>query len=193
MLQEATPMDRRGLSRRRFTLRDPTILIAATAVGLWLGRTYLLNEPDVFGPGVSLTWWIWVAVVWAVLMPVQLGLLAVSLLTPRPRLRRLARQPGFVAGVAVAVAFASNVLYATSNFKASIARGSNPIPTRIHNNIIAISAPYRLAPFVLLAWTMVRLQGPCRRSHDWVERSARFLGGVWVIAWFVHMVIRVFE
>jgi hypothetical protein len=67
-------MDRRGLSRRRFTLRDTAILIAATAVGLWLGRTYLLNEPDVFGPGVSLTWWIWVAVVWAVLMPVQLGL-----------------------------------------------------------------------------------------------------------------------
>jgi hypothetical protein len=185
-------MRRNEASRRRLTLRDTSILVASIAVGCWLGSSYHVNERHVWPtPGVADSFWSWAQATWLVLMPVQLGLLGLSLLPPRPPMRRLARQPGFVAGIAVACAVASNVLQASANLKQNLARGTNPLPTWIHNNLIGISAPYRLAPVVLLAWVIVGLQGGCRRSRDWVESGSRLLGGIWVTAWCVYMIISV--
>ncbi len=187
-------MGQRDTTRRRFTLSDTAVLVASTGVGLWLGRSYLFNEQTVFSTmGVARTWWSWALAACLVLMPVQIGLLGLSLVAPRPRLRRLARQPGFLAGVAVASTVATNVLQAAANFMPYMAGGSNRSPAWLHNNMIAISAPYRLAPVILVAWVIVGLQGGWRRSHDWVESSARLLGGVWIIAWCTHMIVNVWR
>jgi hypothetical protein len=187
-------MGQRSTTRRRFTLRDTAILVASTGVGLWLGRSYLFNESTVFGTtGLARGWWSWAAAAWMVLMPVQLGLLGLSVVPPRPRLRRLARQPGFLAGVAVASTVATNVVQAATTFATYMTRGANPFATWLHNNLIAISAPYRLAPVILLAWVIVALQRGCRRSHDWVETSARLLGVAWIIAWCTYMIINIFR
>ncbi len=110
-------MAQRDTTRRRFTLSDTAVLVAAAGVGFWLGRTYLFNEHTVFSTiGAVRSWWSWAQAAWMVLMPVQLGLLALSVVPPRPRLRRLARQPGFLAGVAVASAVATNAVQAIANF-----------------------------------------------------------------------------
>jgi hypothetical protein len=187
-------MGQRDTTRRRFTLSDTAILVASMGVGLWLGRSYLLNERIVFdSTGLGRSWWSWAATAWMVLMPVQLGLLGLSLIPPRRPLRRLARQPGFLGGVAVASAAATSVVQAAANFNQSMGRGANPFETWLHNNMIAISAPYRLAPVILLAWMIVALQRGCRRSHDWVETSARLLGGVWIIAWCTYMSINILK
>lgn len=90
---------------RRFTLHDLMILVAVTAMALaaarFAWRTTILRfqddrrnqeraVPDAFG---------WFALVESV------GLIPLFLRRPRPRLRRVARQPGMVASVAVASSF----------------------------------------------------------------------------------------
>ena len=78
---------------RPFTLLDAMAFMAATAVGLALARWV---DPS---PGGPLRHWFWfwggpascIAVAWGLL------LLLFRLRSPRPRWRRLARQPGFVA------------------------------------------------------------------------------------------------
>jgi hypothetical protein len=183
-------MGERVLSRRRFTLRDAAILIASMAVGVWLGRIYLLNEQAVFRPmGVDRGWWSWAQAAWLMLISVQFGLLGLSLLPPRPQLPRLARQLGFLAGVAVASAVALDAVQAGANFKSYTANGTYPFAIWLHNELIAISSPHHLAQVILLAWVIVGLQGGWRRSHDWVESSARILGVVWIVAWCAYMAI----
>src|SRR5947209_11055 len=79
---------------RKPTLLDAMIVVAATAVGLACFRPVpplFYSGPHVWALSVL------VADVTALLAPWTVALLVIRLLPPRPRLRRLARQPGFVA------------------------------------------------------------------------------------------------
>src|SRR4051794_29531136 len=88
---------------RRFMLADAMILVAATAMGIAWTRAYVMGiQPFQFsasfhGNGMSflLRFWIPVAVPCLAMWSVAAFILAFS--RPRPVLRRLAHQPGFVA------------------------------------------------------------------------------------------------
>jgi hypothetical protein len=92
---------------RRCTLLDAMALIAATAIGLSLARTYSLEvlnnhlTPYPFVPRILLT--IWAAILAVLPIPAMwsIALFGLGLRRPRPPLRRLVRQPGFVAAGAV--------------------------------------------------------------------------------------------
>ena len=98
---------------RRFTVIDAMVLIAATAVALVLMRP-LLEEMRLLGvhsPGDALRLGLTVSVI---LEPMALTLsLAVGLLRlrePRPRLRRVFRQPGMAACMAVLACIFINII-----------------------------------------------------------------------------------
>jgi hypothetical protein len=107
VLRRLRPAAGRGdLARRWFTLLDAAVLIAATAVGLGSYRVIeVAKEPwALFDSRGSQPVWGWKGAVWDIradservlpfLMPWTIAVLALRFLCPRPRLRRLLRQPG---------------------------------------------------------------------------------------------------
>ena len=114
-------------------------------------------------------------------MTTQLGLLALSLLPPRPRRQRLARQPGFLAGLAVASVVITQTVQAIPSFKPNGA-------IWLHNYLMSISGAWRMAPVILLLWFLVALQGPNWRQPGWDELLGRLFGVIWVLAWVFFLV-----
>ena len=102
----------RSSQSRRCTLLDVMALIAATAIGFSLARTYSLEvlsndfKRYPFLPRVLLTSWAYILAVLPVPAMWSIALFGLSLRRPRPDLRRLARQPGFVAAGAVTLVVA---------------------------------------------------------------------------------------
>jgi hypothetical protein len=174
-------MDQTASPRRRFTLRDITVLIPSIAVGCWLARTFVLNAPRIFGPDYAIEWVGWVNLSLMVLMTTQLGLLLLALMPPRPRRRRLARQPGFMAGVAVASVVVAQTVQDLSRFERNGAIWLN-------NYLLSISGSGRMAPSILLLWFVGSLQGLDWRRPGWPELLGRLLGVIWVFVWVFFLV-----
>lgn len=170
-------------SHRRFTLRDILILILAIALGLWLLRAVVLNGPLVFGPDYALTWFGRVNVSLLVLMTTQLGVLVLSLMPPRPRLRRLARRPGFLAGIAVASVVACQTVQDLPSF-----RPGNAV--WLNNYLLSIGGAGPMASVILLLWLVGSLRGLDWRRPEWVELLGRTLGVTWILAWIIFFVRR---
>src|SRR4051794_2450571 len=84
---------RKALARRRATLLDVMVLVAATALGMALSQAVLTDGPW-WVPGFYLTWTfhgppgVQVACLAS-------GLLVLRMVRPRPRWRRIVRQPGW--------------------------------------------------------------------------------------------------
>ena len=165
--------------RRRFTLLDVMILVAATAVGIAAARGYLGAE------GRACVWtnpsWDFYRVRIAAAAPCLtawgLALLGLRLGTPRRRLRRLIWQPGFSACLAEMVGVASALL-----------RSALPpyqMMTQDQQDIWILMLVVKLAPSVVPAiattWLLILLGGRWRRRSDWIDGAGRMLG----LAWFV--------
>jgi hypothetical protein len=84
-------------SLRRFTLSDVMILVAATSAGLAANRAVLPPWPQAAGSGTSEIIRFALLALLPYLAAWTVALLIIRLRSPRPRFRRLARQPGFVA------------------------------------------------------------------------------------------------
>lgn len=168
--------------RRPLSLFDLLILVAATGIGFGLIRAFAyvegLRSPPV-GPFERETILVSACLI---LMTLSLGTLAASLAPPRPRLRRLSRRPGFLAGVAVA---ANALFQCLSRGVPWLARGAG-MPgawwTRAHNLLASLCLPSFVAQAILLAWAVGLLHGFSRR-RDWIERLGRALGLAWIAAW----------
>jgi hypothetical protein len=167
------------------TLRDVAVLIVAIAPGLYLGRVFLDNYAKVFGAQPK-TGWLWLSLGLMTLQTAQAGVLMLALLPPRPRLRRLARRPGFLADLAVVWVGAFQAAQALA------APVRTPRAVWINNTLLEISGSSRVASAVLLAWLIAALIGPSWRRADWVEVLGRALGLAWVIAWGAVVVARWF-
>lgn len=172
----------KGSARRPLTLFDLLILVAATGTGFGLIRAFSyvegLRSPAV-GPfdRQSIP-----VVAGLILKTLSLGTLAASLVAPRPRIRRLSRQPGFLAGVAVA----ANILFqGLSRGIPWLVHGApHPILwwNRAHNLLASLCLPSFVAQSIMLAWAVGLLHGFSRRN-DWVERLGRALGWIWIAFW----------
>jgi hypothetical protein len=164
--------------RRRFSIADGMILVAATAAGLGLARL----GPMEWATG-SMSGWFWKslrfllgpATLFAAML--SLGLIFVRLRRPRPRMVRVMRQPGMVAAVAVAATLAVSAL-AWSSYDlftgggwsrgASVARYC-----RIHGD--------KFGGAVAAAWVGLAIAGRWRPERSWVDRAGRVLGAFWIV------------
>lgn len=165
----ATPVT--DVACRRFTLLDAMLLTAATAVGLSVSR---FLEPDLHPVDLlrdirSLAGFLapilacWV-VAWFV----------IRFRGPRPRFRRLVRQPGMVGCLAAAGVLA-------------IRWGHEPFVMLLTGRTLGFfmsekgwPAHYFVGPAVLAAWMTLALGGRTRPARGWIDRLGWSIGWTWV-------------
>jgi hypothetical protein len=176
---------------RRFNLVDAAILVMATALGFWVIRDSLaglLTPPMVMEGGRWVKRW-WDPVVQlnravtveVVLLSWSVAWTLLQLRHPRPRLRRLTRQPGFVAcASSVFVALVCGPMMAA--ILASSHRSAN-IPGEdwllFETWSALVSAQVGVA--VAAGWALLALGRQCRPRSGWLDRVGQVFGAIWVV------------
>lgn len=166
---------------RRFSLADVMILVAAAAVAMVLSR--LLNAdtgPVRILPSTFVTAWAVQASPFLIVAP--FALLAVRFRRPRPPLRRVFRQPGTVACLAVVFSWVmSSLPLLLKVFLLTALRPSSP---RYGVQIYLHSTLY-MGSTVVLAWTVLALARAWRPEASWIDRAGRRLGVTFIVVWVV--------
>ena len=174
---EATP-------RRRFTIADGMILVAATALALVeLGLQHAAWEPtwDSVAPKAT-----WAGLVFT------FALVAIRLRLPRPGRDDLWRQPGWVACASVSIVLA--VLLLEESLR--LARNLVLMPQFALHFTVAMVLPQfldrlpRLATLVIVAaWSILALGGRWKAEAGWIDRTGRLIGVLWIainlVNWFM--------
>jgi hypothetical protein len=171
--------------RRKFTLADVMVLVAALALGAPLARGYLREIGSHVGVSRELSAANGLRVLTlAIAASAPCGttesaaLLGLRFIAPRPTRRRLARQPGFVA-------------VSVSTFLAALCLGvvvglvylSAPSMTAANLQFYwVLFVPILVGPGVAASWLTLRLSWRRRPATDWVERCGRGLGWYWIVA-----------
>ncbi len=171
--------------QRRLNLADMAILVLATAVGMMAIRHDL---PGLFARPQSLEngrwvyrWSLPVALSKAVIGEIWLmawtaGWLVLQLRRPRPRLRQLSRQPGFLACFSTAVVtLVSGPL--TLAVVASSTSGSNDWLDRM---VWGEWVSAQIGAAVLAGWAVLAFSGLCRVRSGWLDRVGQIMGLIWV-------------
>src|SRR4051794_36855413 len=155
---------------RRFTLADAMLLVAATAAGMAMARV-LSPSSRPRGAAPALDWY----VLFGMLICWTVALLAVRLRRPRPRLRRLALQPGLIATATAATALALlGPLVGMANHAAS---RSNP-----GSDLLVILVIPQVGFAVGGAWLALTLSGRRRPEPGWIDGLGRLVGAAWLAA-----------
>lgn len=174
-------------ARRKFTLQDAVILMAGITLSIWIGRGRLVENSAAetweeirqgrshdavlsglvlireFQPGV------------AVLTLIVLGL---RLRHPRPALRRLACQPGFMAGCAAALVIVVRGLSITADMGLH-SRGPLPsVDVYLHRALDYNEADIGYA--VAAAWLALAFNRRWRRERSWIDQLGLILGLFWL-------------
>jgi hypothetical protein len=195
---------RAATDQRRFRVLDAMILVAATALGCgaleWLGRetdgevvwtAVYDGTRELFhqSPGGDwpigeetlelclLTAWLTTPLVamWT------LALIPIRLLGPRPRIRRLARQPGMMSTCASGVTIVLVGLFALVEALAVELRGfKGPVRSAEWAPIV----PMLLGLAVLVSWTTLLIGRRWRAEPSWVDRLGRATGVFWIVVAF---------
>ena len=191
---------------RRFLLSDAIVLVAATAVGLFVLRPYYAvtsldwTPPEATAPRFSG----WVRCIWnclvlasPIVMAWTLAILGLRLRTPRPLWRRLLRQPGFVAGLMAAVVLAVRLLgFATMCVRVfgqpkfwivSVRRtgGGGAFPGQPSWNL-SFEVDHFLGTMALVgvsvaaSWLFLLASGRWKPERGWIDRAGRMLGWFWI-------------
>jgi hypothetical protein len=162
---------RHNVPRRRVTLADAMILIGVTALGLWGIRAYerplplyrnnpMMNTLKQMSPLLA---------AWTMAVPL------LALRGPRPRLGRLARQPGVAACGAAALVIAAETAGAILRVRLSTA--VFPLRIEAYAEVWFI----QIAGFaVAAAWLTLALAGRWRASPHWIDRLGRLWGTFWI-------------
>jgi hypothetical protein len=166
---------------RRFTILDAMAFVAATAVGLALALWLRPKGGFLPTPGEPLDYWVWfgppsgLAVAWG------FALFLIRLRAPRPRWRRLARQPGFVASAMTIGPIPIGILLASAfDF---IPRYPFPRPTTYVQEWYWRIAIEIIPTAIGGAWLALALSGRWKPEPTWVDRIGRGLGLFWVASW----------
>ena len=179
----------RGKPGRKFGLLDAMILVGAAAAGAPSIRPFLLygrGMPDFFreffpalGPFVYTAYSDEVVKFlepW--LASWTLAFLAIRLRKPRPRFRRLMRQPGMVACVAATVVMAVGAALATAVI------GTVGIPP-LEDFYLKILPPLfdSAAIAVVAVWSAMALARRWKPEPGWIDRMGRVIGALWIIVY----------
>ncbi len=182
---------------RRISVRDLLILIAATALGLALLRLRisfanvvkffhdLISKPP---PNRSVAGHILFATgVLELIVPCvfswTIGVFVIRLLPPRPRLRRLVFQPGFIACALflAAACLAYAIALATLGVRGALISRTSPQWVGYHG-IATLLCVQQGGWAVAVAWLMLALLGRWIPEPSWVDRLGRALGIFWIAA-----------
>lgn len=195
----AQPVTRRALPARRFRLLDAMILVAATVVGFafvggiaamtngGLSWSSLYEEVAILMKGQAREGAFWRAIVIGAeamthFSPVVamwgLALIPISLIGPRPRWRRMARQPGLTAVSAMALAVA---LIGMPCVVLGMAFGIEAYAYSSADGIWVIS-PMLIGMGVLTAWMTLLVGRRWRAERSWIDRLGRAIGAFWIIS-----------
>ena len=189
MTNPAEPAESHGASyglsrpRRRLTLADGLILIAAVAAGFAIAKIPQgVHHAGVLvgdGSEVSMFAKVLISIYWASLL-VMLALIPLRLMRPRPPFRWIRRQPGFIACLIVAFGMAHMGLYfAVHRFK-------QPIPWANIDVLSLIVSP-SVGLLILSAWLVLAVSGGWRPERSWIDRAGRMLGIAWIVRYVIHV------
>lgn len=161
--------------KRRLSISDGIILVATTAVSLACVREFEMQAR------------LWQSHAWARLLqasvwaalPLTLALIPLRLRQPRPWKRHLWRQPGWLAGIAVAVSLVHflTLVILDEYF-------SGPRRSRVPDGLLgtgALHIPLKSSCSVAAIWIALVLSGRWRPEKSWIDRTGRLLGWYWIM------------
>lgn len=162
---------------RRMTVADILTLVAAAGVGLFAVRLHLQEDrffQELADIGVPLSisteqdfFWTWVIRTLPFLVAGAPALLLIRFRPPRPSRRRVCRQPGTAACLAVILSGSLSVLVA------AVEGWKYSTTAPVTNCIKSLEG---VGGAVLLVWLTLALAGAWRPAPDWIDRSGRALG-----------------
>jgi hypothetical protein len=180
-------------------------MIAATAVGFGLVRTYSLevlnNElrPYPLLPRCLLTIWTYILATMPIAAMWSIALFGLRFRRPRPRWRRLTSQPGFVACGAILLVVAirlvgfltlvartaGNRFYSTSltvgeAFSVTVSFPGPVNAATVYNSAYFASSAFGMSVAVAASWLLLAASGRWRAEPEWIDRLGRVLGSYWV-------------
>ncbi len=181
-------------NRRRFTVLDGMALIGATAVGFGLTRLIfgdLIRESQL---GPMATWdkaavmqlaVVGMAMATPTLACLSAAMAMLSMGGPRRSRRRLARRPGFAAAIGAAASFALGLPYILGLILVVTGfQGSESIPSwdELRGGLLQVMYYGHGVPglVVVACWAVQGSIGQWRPSRDWLDRTGRALGVVWI-------------
>jgi hypothetical protein len=179
------------VSTRAFGILDMIVLIAATALAFgllrFMGANGCLFRTESIVPDYTYRAQCGYELAFPFLWAWTLAFLILRLRGPRPRLKRLARQPGMAACSAAALALAVPMLaiiisQITSSVQLKSEIPDDPSPLWF----IALDMHRRVLPrayaaaAVAGAWLVLILAGWWRPERTWIDRFGRTLGFAWL-------------
>jgi len=173
---------------RRLAVSDGAIMVAATAIGFsWyrsvdqdvitaqlsgvLPRTFRTEE-------VVMTLLTDIGFCWPMAFVWSIAGLLLRLRRPRPGLRLLMRQPGFIASCAVVVVAAFLVL---PFLIVGFLKGPMLAFTPWDHLTFYDENPTAVGLSVTTAWVVAALGGNWRAERGWIDRIGRVLGTYWIV------------
>lgn len=167
-------------AKRRLTLSDFIILVAAIAVGFALVRpalSYLEANPVKLMGGAA-DYAIFYSLLYGtpVLIACSLALVALSLRHPRPSMHRLIRSPGFVVNAAAILGLLVITLHYVGQTLIDPSRAAG---TYMH--VLSTGLPGEVGYFVIGSLLPLALSGHWRPRPSWTDRVCWLVGILWVI------------
>ncbi len=172
--------------RRRFSISDGMILVAASAVAAWLVNAYwpgfvramAFAQQQMRGERglwvIRLFSWLY-GPISCVAVPMMAALVALRFEPPRPSIRRLARGPGFAAGMAGIASLLPGLAW----FAAVRHRPGFRRPDAFEQVWLLITS--WTAASVAGAWLALILMRRWRAEPHWIDRLGRLLGAYWLV------------
>lgn len=179
-------------TNRRMTLLDALVLVAATGVMLWMYRdlfdredipTSLRTFEDIIGAANWLSSLFPCATAWT------MALLVLSLRGPRPPLRKLSRQPGFVALLTASVIILVGIPVGVISECSFYAATGHSIATIDWNDAGLYhlgSLPKMISFAIAAAWIVLAICGRWRANAHWIDRLGRATGVFWISVIPIH-------
>jgi len=174
-------------TKRPFRLADALVLVASCALGFAFVRVSLDYELTFWSLSTDLmilrgSWY----AVLALFPPTVAGLL-LRLRKPRPRLRTLCTQPGFVSAIMVVLVTAHNFLCIGLDQLAYGVPGKSSLYDQ--TNGFAMLFTVSAAAAVLASWTLLAVGGRWRPERSWMDRLGRALGVFWLLSGLVPPIL----
>jgi hypothetical protein len=167
----------------RFTILDAMALVAASAFGVALSRAYYVEIASVRGSGsVAMEYRTRVYLTAVFVLPFAAALLWCRLRRPCRSTRRLAREPGVGALLAVAVTVVAIAIDQVLMYTLPGPPGTRFIGL-IWKPMIGLGSMLATVtgPAVCAVWSLQWLAGLWRPTSDWIDRAGRVLGLTWIL------------
>jgi len=176
------------LSRRPFTIGDSMALVAATALGLaldrWRTTELVLSSDGATGVSIGASHWLHVlnnGHPSCFVVTLALVLIPLRWMRPHSSERRLIRQPGAVACLAIIGTIAVNIAILLLGGAINAWTHRPDSPRTVYSNWYYWDQAVRWVPKgVIGAWAALALGGRWSPEKSWIDRLGTALGLYWI-------------